>query len=459
MALIRTAVGSRTTTLGRCTRVAAAVALVGLCSPSRALPQAAPSIRAATRVTNGVIEQEHGSDALRRAHQLSPAATPDAILGGNDVDPSFDLTYLSTAIQLQDGRVATFSRIGSKLVVFSANGREQRLIGRQGQGPGEFMRASVLIGVADSLILVDVANRRINWILADRGVVAERSLALSFDRSLETTVGYLAPGRIVMTGAGRVRPGEPDRIVRPLAAIGVVSARDGTSRIVASVPDLDIAMFETRFRGRPRLSPMPLRLGRRAIITVWDTLIAVAGGSEGAVELMSPDGRIIRRLLVPARRQPVTSQIRQAIIDRELLRFTGPQSEGLVDRAESERIAREAPFADSLPTIGDLLVGTDGILWLVDGRAPSDAVWAATGVALDGSIVARAQGTGGTPVAFGAGRVVLRREDGDGVVSLAVHRLVERPRQVSPSISRRLTPNWLCRRSGTRGARNLTGAP
>ncbi len=402
----------------------AAAGLAALCAASTAWAQAAPPVRPATRVDNGVVVHEHRSDALDRAPQLGPATTPDAILGGADVDPSFDLTYLWATLRLRDGRVATYSRIGSKLAVFSADGRQQRLIGRQGQGPGEFMRASVALGAGDSLVLVDVANRRINWILPDRGVVAERSLAADFDGSLEIVVGYLAPARIVMTSAGRVRQGEPDRIVRPRAPIGILNARDGTSRVVADVPDLEIAMFETRYRGRARVEPMPLRLGHRAIVAAWDTLIAVAGVDDGSIGLMTAEGRTVQRIIVPARRRPVTPAMRQAVIDQQMLRFSGPQREGFVDRGESERITREAPFADSLPAIGDLLVGTDGVLWIVDGQPPGEAQWAATGVARDRSIVARVRGTRGTPVAFGPGLVVLRQEDADGVVSLAVHRLV-----------------------------------
>jgi hypothetical protein len=353
--------------------VAAAIAIVSACAPSDASSQTAPAVRAATRTANGVLLHEHRADALDRAPQLTPAATPDAIVGGDEGDPAFDLTYLSSVIHLRGGQVVTYSRIGSKLAVFSPNGGERRLIGRQGQGPGEFIRASVAAGAADSLMVVDGANRRISWILADRGVVAERSLATSFDGSLSQVVGYLPPGRIVMTGAGRVQRGESGRIVRLPAAVGVVSARDGTQRALATVPDLEIAMVETRFRGRAGVNAMPLRFSRRAIVAVWDTLIAITGSDDTSIDLMSAEGQVLQRLMIPLRRRPVTAQLRQAVIDRELARFTGPQGEGMVDRKENERLARESPFADSLPAIADLFVASDGLLWIVDGYAAGEA--------------------------------------------------------------------------------------
>ena len=97
-----------------------------------------------------------------------------------------------------------------------------------------------------------------------------------------------------------------------------------------------------------------------------------------------------------------------------------------MDPAEDERLAREAPFADSLPAVGELIVGNDGVLWVVDPTVLGIPGWAATGIRRDGAIVGRASGTNGRPMAFGPGTVLLRREDTDGVVSLVLHRLVPR---------------------------------
>src|SRR5688572_27871919 len=117
--------------------------------------------------------------------------------------------------------------------------------------------------------------------------------------------------------------------------------------------------------------------------------------------------------------------MRAAQIARELERFESEGSERLVDAAESRRIAREGPFADSLPPFGQLFVTRDQTLWVVDPVAPGDTVWSATAFRRDGAIIGRLRASGhALPLAFGSDRVVLRTEDEDGVVALRVHRLV-----------------------------------
>lgn len=386
------------------------------------------SILPTRRTIDGVEVLEYRPDALERAPQFTTAPIPLVVFGGADADPTYDLTWLSNAVLWPDGSIATFSQIGSKLFVFGRDGRPRRIIGRQGQGPGEFMAASGIVpGFGDSLILVDFANRRINWILADRGVVAERSLALEFHRQLSTVAGVLPNRLIVMSSAGRLQQGVVGQVTRPPASIGVLSSADGKSRLIAEVPDLPTAMIETRYSGRLRMTARPLRLGDRAHIAVWDTLIVTASG-DSRIELRDSTGRVVQRLTIPAARRAVTPAMRRQIIDRELARLRGPKSEPLIDPAESERLAREAPFADSLPVVGNIFVGRDRVMWIVDPAIPGESTWAATGIAHDWSVVARVRGSGGVPIGFGPGRVLLRREDADGVVSLAAYGLVPRPR-------------------------------
>ena len=403
------------------------LAPAGLLPQPRAGAAAAAPVLASRRMADGVEILEHGRDALLQAPQYAIAPTPLAVMGGAAGDPAFDLTHMWSAVLLSDGRVATWSGIGSKLLLFRADGTAQRTIGRQGSGPGEFMNATNLRSVAgDTLMLVDGANHRINWILPDRGVVAERSLKERFNRGFWTLAGVLPHGRIVVWNQSNAI-GEPDRIVRSSAPIATLSAGDGSFQDIGSVPGQELAMFETRFRGRPRVASLPLRLGLGANVVVWDTLIAAATSARAQIDVRGADGRVVRQVSLPLLRRAVTNAMRSAVIDRELARLRGPLSEGMIDPAESERLAREAPFADSLPPFTDLFVSPDKTLWVVDAFAPGDTAWGAVGIRRDGAIVARVRGAGtAIPMAFGNDRVVLRREDADGVVSLAVHRLVRR---------------------------------
>ena len=89
------------------------------------------------------------------------------------------------------------------------------------------------------------------------------------------------------------------------------------------------------------------------------------------------------------------------------------------------RLARESPFADSLPPYSALFVSPAGVLWVVDAIAPTDGGWTATAFRRDGAIVGRLHvPDAAPPVAIDDERVVVRDEDGDGVVTMRVHRIV-----------------------------------
>lgn len=383
-------------------------------------------VEATVSQVDGIETWQYPSDALQLAPQFTIDPTPEAVFGGAEGDAAYDLTYVRTATILDDARVATVSPIGARLFLFAADGRPERIIGRQGQGPGEFMRPSGPFRAGgDSLLVIDDANLQISWILPDKGVVAQRRLEPDLSDQLHQAIGVLSNGMIVMSGAGLFQTGEADRITRPPAAVGVVSPRNGTTRVVASIPDLQMTMFETRYRGRAQLMSMPLRLGEAAQVAAWDPLIVTTG--EGTIlELRDSVGGVVRHLHLPMTRRPVTEAMRRQVIDRELMSLRGAQEGRMVDPAESERIAREWPFADSLPLVGQLLVGSDKLLWVVDPAVPGDAAWGATAIASSGTIVARVTGEGGMPMAFGPDLVLLKREDADGVVTLTKHRLLPR---------------------------------
>ena len=145
--------------------------------------------------------------------------------------------------------------------------------------------------------------------------------------------------------------------------------------------------------------------------------------SSRSIELRDNMGVLGARIDVPVTRREVTQPMRDAQIARELGQFKGAATERMVDPAESERLARESPFADSLPYFAHLFVGSDRTLWVVDAIAPSDSVWTATAFSKEGSILARLTVQGKSiPIAFGANQVIVRSEDENGVVSLRVFR-------------------------------------
>jgi hypothetical protein len=384
-------------------------------------------VLATTRVENGVTVHEHAQDAFRKAPQWTVEATPTTTIGGSDGDPQFDLTYARYVIPLSDGRVMTFAQVGNKVIVFRKDGKGVRTIGRTGQGPGDWMAFGdpVLLD-RDTILVLDFANNRLNWVTADGGIVRTAPYLVPRGvRRMSSISGFLPTGELVMHSAASWGGHQLDSLQRSIAVVMAANLDNGETRTLTQVPDIQGAPVETRYRGRIRNDWQPLRLGGYARIAGWDSVIATATASSSTVDLRDPTGNVGAQLRLGLPRRPVTQAMRDAQIAIELERMEGPRSEGMVDPGESRRLASESPFSDSLAYFEALLRGSDGTLWVVDAIAPGDTSWTATAVRKDGAIVGRLFVRGNSrPISFGNGTVIVRTQDENDVVSFKVHRVV-----------------------------------
>jgi|JI7StandDraft_1071085.scaffolds.fasta_scaffold20863_4 hypothetical protein len=389
-------------------------------------PASAPRapVAPSTRVENGVTVHAHDAGAFARAPQWTLDAKPILTAGGANGDPDFDLTYASDAATLSDGRLVTFSAVGAKIFVFGADGRARRAIGRLGKGPGEFMSPTGLLHMAgDTLFVIDPANNRLNWLTADAGVVREAPRNVALTPRYARPVGYVKDRGFVLMG-GAVQEAVTGKVVRKPATVLLMTAA-GEFRTISDVPNWELVEIETRYRGKRNVDSRILRFSRRAHVVVRDTQVITADGEGYAIRVNSTAGQEQSRIQVATTRRPVTRAMRDAEVAADIARIRGPHMEAMIDPAESERQAREAPSADLLPPYESLHVTPDGTLWVVDAIAPTDTSWSATAFRRDGAIVGRLRAGGNAmPITFGNDRVVLRTVDADGVVAFVVRRIV-----------------------------------
>ncbi len=109
--------------------------------------------------------------------------------------------------------------------------------------------------------------------------------------------------------------------------------------------------------------------------------------------------------------------MREAQIARDLDVLHNVMREPPVHIEESERVIREAPYAEWLPAIGGLVESSEGLLWVLEGQAPTDSTWTALAFELTGTLVRRVQGPADVrPVLFRSHDVVLRTTDQDGLL-------------------------------------------
>lgn len=382
-----------------------------------------------TTVQNGVRQRTYDDMALQQARQLSLAPEPLAVMGGEAETAEFDLTNARDVIVLADERVVAFARIGARVLVFSSTGRGERRIGRTGRGPNELHNpANLARAPGDSLVLLDRGNRRVYWATVLHGIARARSLeANDLPQQTEMVAGVLPNRAVVLYGSERwpsnVRGDAPVVAEVPVAVL----TDSGPATAIGTVPGASFVNIETRYRGRASRDVDFVRLSPRAHVIVWDSLIATASSSRYRVELRTGEGPLLGALEVKRPRRKVSDEMRRTVIADELRHLRTAGGEPPVDAAESERLIRAARFADSLPAFHTMHVAPDGTLWIVDAIAPGDLAWEATGFRLDGSIVGRLRGpASGVPVAFGNDRVVLRRTNEEGVVTLGTYQVVIR---------------------------------
>jgi hypothetical protein len=399
-----------------------------LIGPSAQGPAQSGPVAPQKRAEAGVTVLTHDRFAFGRAAQLMVATAPESEFGGVHGDPAFDLTRVTSVALLADGGLSAFSD-DQRLLVFGPDGAARRTIGRRGQGPGEFAGARYLLSLTgDTLLVPDLPNARMNWLLPAKGVVRTESLKDRLPPLVQRPAGVLSGGRVVLTSTGLSYPQAhpPSGFFRTQASVLILPPR-GPGRVVATIPDVQFKTVPTNFNGSPGVMADYVRYGVKAHVVVWDTLIASVTGETYQIDLRNSVGRVVSRLLVAAPRRAVTPAMKKARIAEEVdqLHQFLSRKEEMRDPVEAERLFRAAPIADSLPACADLFVTPKRTLWVLDAIMPSDTSWTATAFRLDGAIVGRLRGVGrATPVAFGDDRVVLRSSDIDGLVKLEVHRIV-----------------------------------
>ncbi len=370
------------------------------------------------------------ADAFDRAPAVVLDAAPLAVAGGSNGSGDFDLTNVGEVRLLSDNRLVAFSPIGARLMVFGADGREQRIIGSVGKGPGEFMRpGGVVVLPGDTLFLNDIANNRLNWVMPDGRFVRTPAMRWTEQRrNAEKLAGVLTDGRVVVHSGGLMSWDESDTVFRSIATV-IVQPLEGAGRTIASIPDLAQVSVPMRIRGRTTRESDVLQFTPHASIVLWDSLVTTSSGDSYTITLRSPSGTVLRQLVIPLQRRPVRVEDRARALALRFKYIESSVGEGgggdTYTKDEQRQNARLAPSADSMPIIVAMYTGPDGTLWVVDQAATSGKSGTmVTSYRRDGAMTGRLRLVDdATPVAFGNDRVVLRVRDENDVVALRVHRL------------------------------------
>ena len=360
------------------------------------------------------------------------------------------------------GNMLVLDVMNKRVVVIGPDGQLVRVVGRAGEGPGEFQHVSALAVWRDGRFAVpDVGHSAIQ--------------VFSPDGELERFV-RLAGGDAPLSGLRSIRDeirADPlgDRLIAQGVDGVLVEMVNHMNRRMGfpedeTPPGVDDRALETLHLSGDVMVPKPILQGWRAprpdvklspaeeedwskVVESmqdwyfepgfhWDVLpdgtIAYSDSSDYAIKLARPDGSVTDVLRRPLSPQGVSERIRQAVIASRLQRLEeqlerGPSSAVLFivpDPEESRRKIRDRGFYHEIPVVRGIRATWDGGLWIQrGGEDPWDDEGPIDVFNADREYLgALSAGNPAMPVAFGPDGLVahLERDDLD-VPTLVVSRL------------------------------------
>jgi hypothetical protein len=378
------------------------------------------------RDSAGISLIEYAPPALERSPIITMDSAPAFVIGGGDLED--DVTSVHLLLFLADGRVAGVEGDPShrSVRVFDTTGAELRAIGRSGEGPGEFQQIVALArGPGDTLAVTDAALSRITMLHPDAGFLRDQPAKLTGHGVWYGAGGRLADGSWllqpvswVVSGAGAHTIGDAPPPV-PIGRLAADAPRDGFDSL-GVVPGIQPVYVNVRHD-----AVAMRRFSTTFKIAAWHGGVALIDNHAWRVVCLDELGRVSTVIAIMGPRRPVTATMVDSAVAAEMRRDRSEaEAKGFISRAALEANLRAWPAEDSLPPFEAASVGTDGLLWLTEYRAPGAQQLRVIALAPDGTLVGRLVLPGETRVeAFGAERVLLRTTDADGIVRFEVHRL------------------------------------
>lgn len=153
-----------------------------------------PSVSHTVRDSAGVRVVENGSVEGARSDWRIPRR-PIFRTGWEDDEPTFERIW--AGLILPDGDVVVADYQGNRIFHFDSTGTLLRVIGRRGEGPGEFTSLESIVSVGrDSILAYDPRQRRVSLLV--RGELTEEHRVERWGRFGYYFAGAIGDGSIVM---------------------------------------------------------------------------------------------------------------------------------------------------------------------------------------------------------------------------------------------------------------------
>jgi hypothetical protein len=352
--------------------------------------------------------------------QASWAVDPNPILDIPALSGSGGVafTYPAGGVRLADGGLLIADRGENTIRVFDAGGKQERSLGRPGDGPGEF-RSMVWTRRCggDSLLIWDLARRQATVVGSTAASLRQFAVPTGDTAQVPYQFSCSSTGSIVYSSAPRPQRGRGTGSESPIATVtaAVYSiSREGSIRLRhGEIPAGEVVMLVGPTGGR---GGAPRPLGRAAFVASIGDVVVISSADSAILTFHAADGRTNRHALPIPVRSPTRAEFQAAV---EALATVGPPQarQSLIDRLS------EIPIPDRLPPVSALFVDTEDMLW-VQSTPPGNRVMDFLVVRRDGRVIAKAQIPRGLTV-FDIGRdhILGSYTDTNDEMHVAVYRL------------------------------------
>ena len=275
-------------------------------------------------------------------------------------DPDYQFGQIAGLDATSDGRILVLDNMAQHVKVFSPTGVFERTIGQPGSGPGEFGpgAAMLMVGRADTVIVPDAGNQRVNVFLLDEGEGS--SFPLSFEDGIPMRWQMPASGELVV----QLRPlNLPNQDVVNVDLIAhwaydgtlvdtlVTPPRGETFSLSGGLPEFHFFAAE----------PMWTLLS--------DGSFAFATNKELRVTVSDLDGTLRRVITMPSEPVPVAEEDK-AIITGLIMDLMEEQG-GLPPQA-LDAIEGNISYEETFPAFAQMRNGPAQSLWVQRMSFPSD---------------------------------------------------------------------------------------
>ena len=272
------------------------------------------------------------------------------LIGEAAGDADYQFGQIAGVGVASDGRILVLDQQAQRVMVYGPEGVYQRSIGRPGSGPGELGPAAnfLFVGRGDTVLIADLANRRVNVIPIDG---EPSSFPIRMELGIPMRYDLLESGDLVAQRRALNLPNQ-DAVATDLIA---TQAYDGTILDTLLTPKRGDSFTMTRDRPQFRIfAPEP----------VWTVLgndrLAFATNNVYRFEVFGPDGTLERIVTRPYEAKPVTEADQRTLNGLIRTQF----ERGGVPPAQLDLLMEGVSYGETWPAFAQMRAGLDGTMWI-----------------------------------------------------------------------------------------------